>query len=406
MRQATATAPNDGRIVILEDNKTRSCGIHWARDCALGRNGKPGEITPTHRHPTPGGKYRPRNDGGSSKVLSARSSASWRGACHSAPVMMTAVLLALFFAVTLDTAQSGTIDIARIGERPVGLAELEGAYAEIAPRVEAENGQTSTSEDASQVQQVAATAVQVAQQSQKDGRAQAPVQELTEARLTIEGLEGRLRAEAAKSARLVEEEREKSAALAKETAAARQELSAATAKHRQALAEERESRASLLATAAMKYRQELNAERERHTVLISEIAAVRREIEVQAAKFRQAGAETARLTQADATKTPQLPELGCGNTAALAQEAAAARQELTTNVEKQRQALDEERARSRALASELAKAQREIETQAVQRNASEETRRLRQPKSVTSTQSLDPAAREKATLARKAAAAR
>jgi chromosome segregation ATPase len=319
--------------------------------------------------------------------------------------MMTAVLLALFFAVTLDTAQSGTIDIARIGERPVGLAELEGAYAEIAPRVEAENGQTSTSEDASQVQQVAATAVQVAQQSQKDGRAQAPVQELTEARLTIEGLEGRLRAEAAKSARLVEEEREKSAALAKEAAAARQELSAATAKHRQALAEERESRASLLATAAMKYRQELNAERERHTVLISEIAAVRREIEVQAAKFRQAGAETARLTQADATKTPQLP-LGCGNTAALAQEAAAARQELTTNVEKQRQALDEERARSRALASELAKAQREIETQAVQRNASEETRRLRQPKPVTSTQPLDPAAREKATLARKAAAAR
>ena len=93
--------------------------------------------------------------------------------------------------------------------------------------------------------------------------------------------------------------------------------------------------------------------------------------------------------------------------AALLREAAAARQELTTSVETQRQALDEERALSGALASELAKAQREIETPAVQvRKASGETGQLKQAKSVTSAQSLDPAAREKATLAREAAAAR
>lgn len=52
--------------------------------------------------------------------------------------------------------------------------------------------------------------------------------------------------------------------------------------------------------------------------------------------------------------------------AALLREAAAARQKLTTSAETQRQALDEERALSDALASELAKAQREIETPAVQ----------------------------------------
>ena len=65
--------------------------------------------------------------------------------------------------------------------------------------------------------------------------------------------------------------------------------------------------------------------------------------------------------------------------AALAQEAAAARQELTASTDKHGRALDEERARTAALASELATAQRENEMQASQlRKASEETVQLRQ----------------------------
>ena len=76
-------------------------------------------------------------------------------------------------------------------------------------------------------------------------------------------------------------------------------------------------------------------------------------------------------------------------------EAAAARHELTTGAETQREALDEERALSGALASELAKAQREIETQAMQaRKANGEAAQLKQTRSVTGVQSLDPGARE------------
>jgi hypothetical protein len=195
----------------------------------------------------------------------------------------------------------------------------------------------------------AATAVAADQQFHNDDRVQALAQELTEARRTAQ-----LRAEAAKGAQLVEEERGKFATLAKDAAAAREELTTAMAKHLQALAEEREGRASLLAAAAVKHRQELNEEREHRS---SEIAAVRREIEAQATKFRTASEETGRPKEAEAAKN----ELECGKMAALLREAAAIQHELTTSDETQRQALDEERALNGALASKLAKAQREIE---------------------------------------------
>ena len=64
--------------------------------------------------------------------------------------------------------------------------------------------------------------------------------------------------------------------------------------------------------------------------------------------------------------------------AALLREAAATRHELTTSAETQRQALDEERALSSALASKLAKAQREIKAQAMQaRKANGEAAQLK-----------------------------
>ena len=72
-----------------------------------------------------------------------------------------------------------------------------------------------------------------------------------------------------------------------------------------------------------------------------------------------------------------------------------------------RQALDEERARSAALASELATAQRENETQAAQsRKASEETGQLRQAEAANSAQSLEQERQKTAALAQEAAAAR
>jgi len=144
-----------------------------------------------------------------------------------------------------------------------------------------------------------------------------------------------LQAQSAESARSLEQEQQKSSALMQEIAALRQELATATVKNRQALAEERERRSSLLDTATTKHRQALNEERERNNRLGGELAARRREIEAQVLQLRTVGAE-----------------------------AAAARQELAAAAETQRQALEEERARSGALASELAKTQRQIEVQA------------------------------------------
>ncbi len=66
-------------------------------------------------------------------------------------------------------------------------------------------------------------------------------------------------------------------------------------------------------------------------------------------------------------------------TAALVQDATAARQELTTSTVQNRHALEEERARGAALASELATARREIETQAaLLRKAGDEALQLKQ----------------------------
>ena len=86
---------------------------------------------------------------------------------------------------------------------------------------------------------------------------------------------------------------------------------------------------------------------------------------------------------------------------------AAAAQEQAASTEQHRQALDEERARSTALASELATAQREIEAQAARlRKASEEAAQLRQAKAAKGTLSLEQERRKTAALAQEAATAR
>ena len=80
------------------------------------------------------------------------------------------------------------------------------------------------------------------------------------------------------------------------------------------------------------------------------------------AALLKASEDTGQLKQAEAAKTAQSLEQEREKTAALAQEAAAARRELTASIVQHRHALEEERARGAALASELALARREIET--------------------------------------------
>jgi hypothetical protein len=151
----------------------------------------------------------------------------------------------------------------------------------------------------------------------------------------------------------------------------------------------------------------LDEERARRAALWSELATAQREIETQAALLRKASEETGQLEQAEAANSARLLEQEREKVAAFAQEAAA-RQELTTNTAQHRLALDEERARRAAMASELAVAQREIDTQAaLLRKAREEMGQLKQVEAAADSARLLEQEREKAAaLAQEAAAAR
>jgi chromosome segregation ATPase len=122
----------------------------------------------------------------------------------------------------------------------------------------------------------------------------------------------------AKGARLLEEEREKTAALVREAAAVRQELTASAAQHRQAIDEERA----------------------RSAALASELAGKSREIETQAAQSQKAVGEAVQQKQAAESTIAELQQSlqqEQKKTTALMQEAKAA-QAMATAAEPQRRA--------------------------------------------------------------------
>src|SRR4029079_5441178 len=98
---------------------------------------------------------------------------------------------------------------------------------------------------AAPAQQNAAVPVADNQTSSKDDRAESTAPEPAEARRAIEGVEGKLEVEVAKSARSIEEQREEAAALALEAVTAKKELAAIVQQHRQALEAERARGAAL-----------------------------------------------------------------------------------------------------------------------------------------------------------------
>ncbi|XIA64174.1 hypothetical protein ACFIOY_35545 [Bradyrhizobium sp. TZ2] len=143
-----------------------------------------------------------------------------------------AALIGLLFYATLDTRQPG-ISRTRTIEPVVARGnQLPSQNSKIAlPSHPTEASHADAFEEVA--------AAPEAEQSLKRERAQALTQELTEE------LEAQLRAEAAKNAQLLEQERQKTAALAQGVASARQELTTSAEKLHQALDEERERRAAL-----------------------------------------------------------------------------------------------------------------------------------------------------------------
>jgi hypothetical protein len=115
-------------------------------------------------------------------------------------------------------------------------------------------------------------------------------------------------------------------------------------------------------------RRALEEAQARAAELASELAGARREIETQAAQSQKAVDEALQQKQAAEAATADLRQSlqqEQTKTAALVQEAKTT-QASTASVELERRALEEAQARAAALASELAGARREIETQAAQ----------------------------------------
>jgi hypothetical protein len=341
MRRTIETAPRDGNAIILEDDASGTYDVaHWSAETGewVGENGKPGKIKPTHWYSLQGDNFLQQGHDISSSPSLARPSASrahrysfffpfslrrappqWSAAsdviasrsvpvaapmtveafkAQTAPVeanpapharrgfaassiaatLIAAALIGVYFRaevaayVTRHAGQQDIVGVSTIGEQiveqTIGLLsqDLRKIYA-LALQQRTEVDQAGAQAGAQLKQAVEASA---------SPRPEVLANELAEARRAIDGLNLQLQAEATKTAQLLGQEREKTAALAQEATAAQQELTASTVQHRHALEEERA----------------------RSAALTSELAIARREIETQVTLLRKAGDEAVQLKQA------------------------------------------------------------------------------------------------------------
>jgi hypothetical protein len=203
-----------------------------------------------------------------------------------------------------------------------------------APQPQDESNPTNAA-DAAQLQQVTETPDMKARQTSKnDERLNLLTNELAEARRTMDGANLQVRAELAKVQSL-EQERDQTAALLKQSAAAQQQL-AATAD---------QSRSALI------------AEQARVAALTDELAAVRRDLESKTAETSKANDDVKQLKQMAETEAAELRQsLQRDKTTAAAQ------QQLAATAEQFRSALEAEQARGAALTDELAALRRDLES--------------------------------------------
>ena len=352
MRQPIEESPKDGTAIILEDDANGTYDVaHWSTETGewVGESGEPTKVTPSHWYPMPRDQYLLREDA-ISRNQSREGRARRLAASSIAVTLVAGVLIGTYFSAEVAayvTRYAGHKDT-RITEQESRLANQDSRKSNLVAQrqVEAERASApAEAQQAAQVQQIAGVSASEAQQSLKEDRAEGWAQEPTEARRAIEGLDEQVRAESAQSAGSLEDEREKTAALARE-ATVRQELTASTAQHRHAIDEERA----------------------RSAALASELAGTQREIETRAAQSQKAADEAVQQKQAAETTVAELRQSlqqEQKKTASLMQEAKAAQATMTA-AEPQRRALDEAQARAAALASELAGTQRKIETRAAQ----------------------------------------
>jgi hypothetical protein len=363
MRPTIESAPRDGEFIIIEDDVSGRYDVaHWSPSGEWVReDGEPSKITPSRWHPVRNEEDHAFGDERSSSVPAA------------APVTITPVEaqmaqvqaerapdgrrgFATSIAVTLvTTALIGLYlhaEVAGFLTRYPGLQNIFGEQIQLAgqalrkpdllahqPQAEPDQARAQAAPQlAAQVQQPVETSVPEARQSLESKQlSEALANELAGARRTIDGNHLQLRTETAR-AQSLEQEREKAAAVLQEMTAN-----------------------------AEQYRGALEAERARAAALASELAAVRGEIEMQAALSRKSADEAgqhSQLAESAIADLQQSLQQEREKTAVLMQDASIVRQAMTVSAEQHRRALEEGRVRFAAVASELAGARHEIETHA------------------------------------------
>ena len=296
MRQTIESAPKDQEAIILEDDASGIFDVaHWSPEAGewISENGDPSKITPTHWQPLPHDRYlqpaHPSSHAGRARRRFAAFSIT--------AAFIAAALTGLYFraeVATWVTGNAGQQDIVgAIGGQTVAQAtRLAGPEPRKIPQLK---------------QAAKAPAPEVGQSLEKEPRPETLANEAAEARSAIGGSNLQLRAPAAvNSAQWLEQEREKTVALALEATAARHEHGASTEQQRHALQEER-ARAAALA---------------------HELAVVRLEIEAIAAQLTTTRDDAAKFRQiAERTSAEQQKERDT-----LARELATARGQIEANV--------------------------------------------------------------------------
>jgi len=263
MRHAIETAPKDGHFVILGDeaHAVYHAG-RWSPEAGdwVGRDDNPIKITRTHWHPAARDAYPEADDEGS---VVAAPVGKWAWRRFFTPVVgVIAATTALFYYVEQVAAQPLIGDGIVAQETGLPTRDSKTALPEVQRTVERQASPPAAETQTVREQRATATPVPDAPQSpdrkppedlaQEDLAQEAALaQELGEARRTIERLEAQLQARQT-AEQVLKQERERAAVLAEQAAAARQELTANTAQHRQALEQERARSAALaseLATA-------------------------------------------------------------------------------------------------------------------------------------------------------------
>jgi hypothetical protein len=412
MRRAIETVPRDGKVVILEDDRGAYELAHWSAEARawVKENGEPSKITPAYWHatrrdeyllqegdefllqkesgssgpsasrerrtlPFPAGRAEPQRtpaagDGVTLRQVAKadpltvarlearaeldkakRGPSAWRQfAVSSIAAAMVAASLIVYFRAEIAayvTRYTGEQDTASIGTAGVQIVERETQI----PSQASQKADSSARDPAAAPAKQGAEAMRPETQQpleKERRRAEALASELAKAQQVIETqatLASKMGDQAAQVKRAAEsatadlqqslqKERDRAEALASELAKARRDLETQVASPRKTRDEAAQLKQAAKSPTA-ELRQSLKKEHDRAEALASELAMARRDVETQAALAGKTGAEAAQLKQAAENATAEL-----------------------------RQSLQKERDRAEAMASELAMARRDVETQA------------------------------------------